>query len=361
MGRTFKKIYKYTPLGWLTKGYKKLGWDTPDDMMNEYLGSKSDGAIALQLAFGLLGGVAPQIDAANAAKTGKETSAMQDLFKNASPYAYNIMQGNSQNAYNAAQTELAYQRQNEFYNSHLSMPAKVKEYQDAGLNPMGLASAGVGATSAPSVQQAAPAVDLATSLVPSLLEYRAKMRELDIQEKAVNADVGYKASLVNVNEATVGKIFAEKDKISAEAFILQIQGKYADEKEKAVVDNLLKDLDIKDAEISKKDAETALVWLQAEWLPKLNESQVKLNDASARAANARAAVDEFERQYMDSHDGMHAPSGEVAAIATMLMNATTEGTATNGLVDTLTNPLGEHSPIGGTVRTLKQLFTRKRK
>ena len=35
-------------------------------------------------------------------------------------------------------SKVAYERQNDFYDNHISMPAKVQEYEDAGLNPMAL-------------------------------------------------------------------------------------------------------------------------------------------------------------------------------------------------------------------------------
>lgn len=78
----------------------------------------------------------------------------------------------------------AYERQNEYYDNHLSMQAKVNEYQEAGLNPMGLAGAGVGATSAPSVQQAqAPSTNAATEVLSALLNYKIQQRQIGVAEE----------------------------------------------------------------------------------------------------------------------------------------------------------------------------------
>lgn len=260
--------------------------------------------------------------------------------------------------YNSRQAEIAYERQNEFYDNHLSMGAKVQEYKDAGLNPYSLSGAGVGATSAPSVQQASP-VDVAgtvNGLVSTLLEYKLKSRELDIQQQLADNDTDRTGSTIALNQANITKIFKESDKVAVETFILGIQSKYTDEKERAALDNLLKDLDVKNATINKTEAEEAKTWIEASWIPKMNQSQINLNSASARASNARAAIDEYTYTYMEEHDGMAPPDGIVAAIAGLAMNLTEQGTRTNDLID----PFGPHSPLGGTWNGLKELFKKRR-
>lgn len=85
--------------------------------------------------------------------------------------------------------KVAYNRQNEFYDEHLSMPAKVQEYEEAGLNPMALGAAGPGTTSAPSVQQGSTpsAGGSGMELLSALLNYKLKTRELDLQEQMLPA------------------------------------------------------------------------------------------------------------------------------------------------------------------------------
>lgn len=90
-------------------------------------------------------------------------------------------------ALNQVTAAQAYARQNQFYDAHMSMPAKVKEYQDAGLNPMALAGAGVGATSAPSVPQAEGAgIDMG-GILQSLLGYKTQMAAIEVDKERVQA------------------------------------------------------------------------------------------------------------------------------------------------------------------------------
>lgn len=250
-------------------------------------------------------------------------------------------------ALNQLGAEIAFRRQNKFYNEHLSMQAKAQEYAQAGLNPMSLAGAGAGATSAPQVPQAT-APDM-SSILGTLLDYKTKQRELDIREAETT-------SRINLNTASIGKIFADTDNVSVDTYLKRTYGSM---KEAATVANLLKDLGVKDATITKTDAETAVKWLEADWLPLLNAANIKQMSASASASLAKAAIDNYTLTYMKNHDGMNPPSGEIAAIVTTLMNATSKGSETGGLLDTLGNPLSENSPFGGTFVALKKLFSKK--
>lgn len=92
----------------------------------------------------------------------------------------------------------AYQRQNAFYNNHLSMPAKVAEYKRAGLNPYLLGGAGVGATSAPNVDQASP-VAAPGGVLSTILGYKTQMAAIHqqeesnrIREKSVDSEIAYR-------------------------------------------------------------------------------------------------------------------------------------------------------------------------
>lgn len=251
-------------------------------------------------------------------------------------------------ALNQLGAEIAFRRQNKFYNEHLSMQAKAQEYAQAGLNPMALAGAGAGATSAPQVA-AASAPDM-SNILGTLLDYKTKQRELDIREAETT-------SRISLNTATIGKIFADTDNVSVDTYLKRT---YGDAKEAGAVANLLKDLGVKDATITKTQAETAVKWLEAEWLPLLNAANIKQMSASATASLAKAAIDNYTLTYMKTHDGMTPPSGEIAAIVTTLMNSFQGGSATGGLIDTLGNPFSSNSPIGGTIEGLKQLFGKRK-
>lgn len=116
--------------------------------------------------------------------------------------------------------EVAYDRQNDFYNNHISMSAKVQEYQEAGLNPMALGSSGVGATSAPSVGQGdTPAGGGMTEILSTLLNYKLKTRELDQQAELLPArmeqyyaNADYRRELTDwvapLAETTIGQMTA---------------------------------------------------------------------------------------------------------------------------------------------------------
>jgi len=178
--------------------------------------------------------------------------------------------------YNDMAAKTAYQRQNEFYDNHIGMPAKVQEYQDAGLNPMALAGSGPGATSAPSVQPAAGA-DMSglTSILGALLNYKAKMKDIEVREKGIDAMVAERAErtiqLHKINEwfetnqmANLGKIEAETTRALAQASTEEqksallyqqavaeyIRNKYADAYEQSI-------LKLREAEVAYKNSATA--------------------------------------------------------------------------------------------------------
>lgn len=179
-------------------------------------------------------------------------------------------------AYNHYEAKLAYDRQNEFYDNHLSMPAKVQEYQAAGLNPMALAGSGPGATSAPSVQAAqSPDVSGLTEVLGSLLNYKARMKDIEVREKGIDAMVAERAErtiqLHKINEwfdanqmANLGKIEAETTRAFAQASTEEqksallyqqavaeyIRNQYADAYEQSI-------LKLREAEVAYKNSATA--------------------------------------------------------------------------------------------------------
>lgn len=103
----------------------------------------------------------------------------------------------------------AYERQNEFYDNHISMPAKVEEYQEAGLNPMGLAGAGVGATSAPSVDSAStPDLGGITNLLGSILNYKLGKKQLEVEK--YKADIQSKNVASEIEYRTTQRLYQEK-------------------------------------------------------------------------------------------------------------------------------------------------------
>lgn len=117
----------------------------------------------------------------------------------------NHLTGNQKesNAWSAEQAQITRDWQEDFYNNHLSMPAKVQEYKDAGLNPYALAGSGVGATSAPSGAQASgasAAVNPFPQILGSILDYSLKANELDIQRELLPFQKMNLASQANRND-----------------------------------------------------------------------------------------------------------------------------------------------------------------
>lgn len=253
-------------------------------------------------------------------------------------------------AYNRKTDSIAYNRQNDFYNNHLSMPAKVEEYQDAGLNPMGLAGAGAGATSAPSVQgTGAPELNGLTSILGDLLSYKAQMARIEVDKQRVSIEERrlpslieqamanaenrrkqvewYDTAISKMNaeitqiDANVGKLFAETEKIDAETFLTRIYGQFAEPQQQAMLLNLYKDLGVKDSQISKNDADAALAWANKNLTDITSQYQGELMSANSAASRGRAvvnyaeaAIKEFEVSYKQMHNGASPPSGIVGAV-----------------------------------------------
>lgn len=129
-------------------------------------------------------------------------------------------------AYNHMEASLAYSRQNDFYDNHLSMPAKVQEFQDAGLNPYALAGSGPGATSAPSVQKA-DGMSGMTDMLGTILNYKLQKENLGIQKDDVASKIRQREEEIiyqqKVNEyyelgfnVSIDKQLAEIDKLKEE-------------------------------------------------------------------------------------------------------------------------------------------------
>lgn len=425
MSKFFKKIYKYTPLGWVTKGYKKLGWKSPDKLMNKYLDSHSDADIALQIGLGLVGagstsgltsgatgigsflnglfggskkskklatedesdywdyleendididGIAPgQVNGSSGSiksfikSLAGGNGSLNDLLKTALTLSAGVTSLNNQyhlsgaqkeqNAWAEQQATTSYERQREYYEDYLSAPAQVNQYKQAGLNPMMLAGGAAGATS-PSVDQASSNTmpNLASNILGDLLNYDARLKEIGVQEQRVAVDsrrvdvmenllpgqlenyfasaesnrkralwyeqgVQKMAHEMDEIDARIDKIYSEVDYLDSKTFIVQVQGKYADESERARIANLWKDMKVKDSQISKNEAEAALAWAQenltditAAYQGELMQAQTEASWSRAALNYAQEAITNFEKWYMSTHNGSKPPSGMIGAL-----------------------------------------------
>lgn len=278
--------------------------------------------------------------------------------------------------------KVAYDRQNEFYENHIAMPAKVQEFQDAGLNPMALGGTGPGATSAPAVQQGDTPASSGTNFLGMMLDYRLKSRELDIENRRVDVEsrrvdlteqrlpslieqalatsenkrkqnewydtaISKMSQEINLMDAHIGKVFAETDKINTETFILGVEGKYRDSILSTQLLNLAKDLKVKDSVITKNEADAALSWAESayknvltQYSPALMTAQTEQERTQAAYDIARTSVEDFRNTYRQKHSGAEPPSGLLGAvigIASQISRMLVTG-MTFGLVNTDINP-----------------------
>lgn len=237
MSKFFKKIYKYTPLGWYTKGLKKLGWKSPDNLMENYLDESTDTEIALQIALGLAGASVtsglfgsksksrsdkdsvkgydeyddgeydPSMDEDVPGTSVKSTSTISKLLKSlgvsedsgllklimagSALNSTNHLTGNQQeqNAYNTLEAQKARDWQEQMYNNYYSPAAQVRQYQEAGLNPMSLAGGQsvTGSTPGASAPTSGQGQNDVISALTDLLSF-------SLEQKRTDADIAYTKS-----------------------------------------------------------------------------------------------------------------------------------------------------------------------
>lgn len=157
---------------------------------------------------------------------------------------WNALQAQENRTFQSAEAEKARQWQEEYYNQYESPQARIRQYEEAGLNPALLYGSQLGSGSAPSTS--VPSGDSASVGMPSsgagdLLSFIGQMLSMK--------------SIINKNNA---------DALSAEA------------------------------DADNKRADTKLKNLEYEWNPKLFQSEISKNEANA--ANLLAGVKVAEEQ-----------------------------------------------------------------
>lgn len=157
---------------------------------------------------------------------------------------WNAQQAQENRTFQSAEAEKARQWQEEYYNQYESPQARIRQYEEAGLNPALLYGSQIGTGSAPSTS--VPSGDSASVGMPSssageLLSFIGQMLSIK--------------SIINKNNA---------DALNAEA------------------------------EADNKRADTKLKDLEYEWNPKLFQSEIRKNEANA--ANLLAGVKVAEEQ-----------------------------------------------------------------
>lgn len=167
------------------------------------------------------------------------------------------------------------ERQRALYEDYYSPSAMVEQYKEAGLNPMGLAGGNTGTTTTSGAQADTPDLGGVTSILGALLNYKARMKDIEVREKGIDALVAERAertrNLEKINEwfdtnqmANLGKIEAETSRAIAQASTEEqkaallyqqaiaeyIRNKYADAYEQSI-------LRLREAEIAYKSSATA--------------------------------------------------------------------------------------------------------
>lgn len=197
--------------------------------------------------------------------------------------------------YNRKTDSIAFNRQNKFYEDHLSMSAKAQEYADAGLNPMGLAGSGVGATSAPSVQ--GTGMEGGSALVDvlgQLLNYKTRMAEIGIEKERVGAYKDDTASKIEYRaeqrlyQQKVNEWFDTNQIVSIDRQIAET--KLAMEQ----VNTQITEQQLNQAGVTKAEADAALSFQlglqkQFENSPEYRNNTLRLQQAQANMYNADAA------------------------------------------------------------------------
>ena len=183
-----------------------------------------------------------------------------------------------------------YDLKEKFYQAHESMPAKVAEYQEAGLNPMLLSNSGpVSASTAPAASGAsAPSL---TDLFSTILNYKLGQRKLDIEEQLLpyrQNELGTRSGLNEARTNEINTLLPERVENLRENTNLLI--------ERAVSEEYNQDLMA--VGITQKEAEAALLVRQEAILAideknrqRFLDIDMDLKAAQARMARAAASRD----------------------------------------------------------------------
>ena len=108
-----------------------------------------------------------------------------------------------QNEWAERQAEVAYERENEFYQNHQTIGAKVDEAQEAGVNPAAIYG-NVGGSSAPSVPQASSSAPAVSDLISAVTNMVMRGKELDLQQALLPSTIAEKEANANAANASAG-------------------------------------------------------------------------------------------------------------------------------------------------------------
>lgn len=183
-----------------------------------------------------------------------------------------------------------YERKIDFYERYESPAAQVRQYKEAGLNPMLLAGSGAGASASGGVGSAgsAPAQSSSmTDILGSILGFVFKKKQLD-QEKALREYENETQRLQVTNYgaylAALTKGQQQKNDTFYEAFGVDMQGKEADIKAKEAQANYLNE--VAGSEVVRRS---------------LMESGIRLNDSVTAINEIQKAIIKAQEKYSDRY------------------------------------------------------------
>lgn len=206
-----------------------------------------------------------------------------------------------------------YDRKLDFYNRFESPLAQVLQYKNAGLNPMLLgdgsivsSSGGIGSAGSAPASTSAGDPSIFVSLLGTLLNFKAKQRQLDIENKAIDIQANRLPSEIHRNLGSGEASFARADEIrllaskKAEQLDAQTSVYKEDLNLKKVQEELAR------ADISKKEADAALsirqealLAIQEQYNDKYWENTVLLQDYEMDLKSATASRNRVEARYLE--------------------------------------------------------------
>lgn len=282
--------------------------------------------------------------------------------------AYNKMNWDSENARDMrAYYEKMAEKQNEWNlnmwnktNEYNSPSAQIQRLRDAGLNPLYYGLDGSSANALESAQplgyERASAGVFGNPMYQSGVEAMLKAQNIAAQTKLTEAqakkeEIGNQY-LPEQYRATIDQMYANTEKVKTSTLYEQIliDNGYP----KGLAENVWKDIDVKDSEITKNEAQTDLAKAQEAWTNfqkergekmldyeiKQIESAIRANNANAALNSARALIEGYRAKYIQEN-GVDLPNGALVSLLSYVQNFLGDSgkPSSNPLLDF------EHNPI----------------
>lgn len=236
-----------------------------------------------------MGLISSLIDGAFATANNAGNIAHQ-IKENEKDRAFNAEQARLNRNFQSKEAELAYERQQEFYDTRQSPAAMVQQYHDAGLNPA-LLSGGVSGSSSPQSSPSGSAAHASSSAMPQML---------DVMKSVVDLEA-IKSSIAE-SKARKQKTEAEEQKIRKETSWIDTYNTTNVESMKAGIEQVKSNI-----EVNEQQVQESLQRVQ-ESLKRMDkmDSEIEVNGAlvdlhgSQRVLNeSRSAVEKMNAKQID--------------------------------------------------------------